>query len=360
MEKQINIHNVHGEHVIKVIADSWLCYYSTTKIKADDSFINDVVTMIDTFAGVIGYTKKPGNVTPLIDMDILQQIIGQVILVKGIKSGDTAAIGQLKNICSNIVNTITVVRFDNDEVKQIVDQAIVTIRESLSDVLFEDLEPPLIVNEFARSYVYRVITNYLDNNKRTIPDEIKKLYDAEMANYQVLLTSYHRLRVIEDRIFNLIHSDAYCTWIKRSLLTLKIKQLILLSLCYYQNERIPDTDILEALGDIGEYKTTQGTVIQQTNIDRNIYYTLHNILAKRLTLEFSRILDALENTGEIENNAFFKLYFVNSIDSMHKFEMKKIEDFCSSNLGTEKRELMGDKIIEMCHRLERYIRQGSI
>ena len=103
MEKQINIHNARGEHVIKVIADSWLCYYSTTKIKVDDIFINDVVTMIDTFAGVIGDTKKPGNVTPLIDMDILQKIIGQVILVKGIKSGDIAAIGRLKNICSNIV-----------------------------------------------------------------------------------------------------------------------------------------------------------------------------------------------------------------------------------------------------------------
>ena len=158
----------------------------------------------------------------------------------------------------------------------------------------------------------------------------------------------------------MIHSDAYCTWIKRSLLTLKIKQLIILALCYYQNERIPDIDILEALGDIGEHKTTQGTVIQQTNIDRNIHYTLHNILAKRLTLEFSRILDALENTGEIASNAFFKLYFVNSIDNTHKFEMKKIEDFCSLNLGTEKKELMGDKIIEMCHRLERYTRQESI
>jgi hypothetical protein len=355
MGKYIDIHKPQGERFIQVAIEGWLSYYGITKIKGDNSTIADIVTMIDTYAIALGIEKKLGLEATHVDSETLEKIIGQVVLVKGIVASDTASILTLKRILRSVLNSPPVNQIQNLNLEEILELSLTGVLDVLSSFDFELIEPPIAVERLARDRVFAVLSQTSENNRMTLPTEISNYIANEQAESQTLFNSFRQMSIIEDRIFNLLHAEGYCNSIKQSLISLKIRPLKILSLSYFQNERLPNEDILEAMGDMGDGLTREGKPLTVNNIDRNLNYLLNTILVKNLVREFQYSLQEafqyLKSPDVL--SPLLKYYFRQGKKGNNEVDSNNLMTFFSNAINPRNKVLFNDSALELCRLLER-------
>lgn len=350
----IDIHSPAGEQLIKVVAESWLSYYGIAKLTADDVLIGDIVVLIDTFGPLMGISKGQGTRLTSVDLELLEKIVGQIVFSRGIVLGDSHALASLKEVCSAILDSDPISRLQGIDRGRLVKEGVAKVQETLSGDFYQDIEPPVIVQEVAQVCIYEIVRKYSVDSGKKLPSEIQDVLEDKIAEYSTLLRSYQRLRIIEDRIYHLLNASGYCDCIKRSLLTLKTKQLVTLALHYCDNQPIPDEDMLEAMADAGEHTTTHGTAVRQTNIDRNIHYLVRNVLPDRLANEFGRAIDGFIRNRETKRHIPEMLLpcLQDDCSGIPQVDPARLREFCSSGVGIPRGPLMSDALMEMCRILQ--------
>ncbi len=353
----IDIHTAAGEQLIRISAESWQSYYGIAKLKASDQFVSDIVLMIDTFGPLIGLSKGFGEQTSSIDIEVLKKVIGEIVLARGISLGDKNAVATLERLCSSIAESPPIEEIEGIDRNRLVDDGVRKVCDILKGEYYEFVEPPLIVSELARACLYEITCEVLKKSSRVLTKEIKSVLEDRIAKHEALLRSYQRLRVIEDRVWHLLNVPIYGVCIKRTLLILRVQHLINLALCYYNNERVPDIDILEARCSVGEEKTRRGTPIRQTNIDRNMSYLLRTvlpeILANELASEIGTLVSGKRTSG-------MKPVFPSPLQPFIKREagsflvdLTALNEFCHKGIGVGNK-LMSEEITRVCQVLETY------
>jgi len=352
---EIDVHTPAGEQVVTVITESWLSYYGITKLKADDQVISDIVLTVDTFGSLIGVQKRYGEVVTCIATELLEKVIGEIVLTRGIAYDDKNALAALKRLCSSIVESPPISRIENLDGAWLVDEGVRKVRDVVTGEFYQFVEPPVIVAELARVCLYETVDNSLRGTNKKPPVEIQQILEDRIDKYRALLRSYQRLRIIEDRVWNLLNVPTYCGCIKRAFLALRVKQLVTLALCYYNNERVPDIDILEALCDVGEQTTRRGTEVRQTNIDRNIHYLLRSVLPDQLAYEFAKAMDGLVSNAQSGKTrmTFHPILrpYIKDADNSPCADLNGLRELCCRGIGMQNL-LLSDEVTQMCQILE--------
>lgn len=352
---EIDIHTPAGEQAIVVIAESWLSYYGIVQLKADEQLISDIVLTVDTFGSLIGLQKGYGEGVTCIATELLEKIIGEIVLARGIAHDDKNALAALKRLCRSIVESPPTNEIEGLDGTWLVSEGVRKVRGVITGEFYQFVEPPVIVAELTKVCIYEIVDDSLRSADKKPPLEIRQVLEDRIEKYQALLRSYQRLRIIEDRVWHLLNVPTYCGCIKQALLALRVKQLVTLALCYYNNERVPDMDILEALCDIGEQTTRQGTKVRQTNIDRNIHYLLRNVLPDRLAHELAKAIDGLISNsqgGRTRMNfpPILQPYIKDSGDSL-QVDLNGLHELCCRGIGMQNL-LLSDEVTQMCRILE--------
>jgi hypothetical protein len=355
MDNYVDIHKPQGERFIQVAIESWMSYFGMTKIKADNSTIADIVTMIDTYASALGIEKKPGLEATRVDIEKLEKIIGQFVLVRGIRTSDAAAILNLKNILSSVINSSPVNLIQNLNIDEVLELGLSRVQDIIDGFDFESIEPPIAVERLARGCVFAVLSQNSNNNRIALPTAIADFIANEQAESQTLLNSFRQMSIIEDRIFNLLHADGYCNSIKQALISLKIRPLKNLSLSYFQNERLPNEDILEAMWDIDEGLTRDGNPLTVNNIDRNLNYLLNTMLVENLVREFQYSLqEVFQNPRSPDILApILKYYFRRGKNGNNEVDSNNLLTFFSNAINPRNKVLFNDSVLELCRVIER-------
>ena len=352
---EIDIHTPAGEQVVTVIAESWLSYYSITKLKADERVISDIVLTVDTFGSLMGLQKGYGEGVTCIATEILEKVIGEIVLARGIAQDDKNALAALKRLCHSIVGSPPINEIEGIDGTWLVNEGVRKERDVITGEFYQFLEPPVIVAELTKICIYEIVDDSLRGADKKPPLEIQQVLEDRIEKYQALLRSYQRLRIIEDRVWHLLNVPTYCGCMKQALLALRVKQLVTLALCYYNNERVPDMDILEALCDIGEQTTRRGTKVMQTNIDRNIHYLLRNVLPDRLAHEFAKAIDGLISNSQGDRtrmnlHQILRPYIKDTGDSL-RADLNGLHELCRRGIGMQNL-LLSDEVTQMCRILE--------
>lgn len=351
----VNIHDSFGGRLIEVTIESWLSYYGITEIKATKSLIPDIVLTIDTYGPLIGTAGGYGVIPTFIDAELVEKVIGEMVLARAIALGDKNAITRLKDICSSLVDAEPLNKIEHIDRDFLVAEAVKQVRDTLSSEAYEFLEPPFVIADVARVTLYEIAAKLVEETGAKLPTVIEAAIKEKIDAYQDLWRACQRLLIIEDRIWHLLNTSSYCTCIKSTLLTLNKNQLILLALRYYRNEPVPDRDMLEAMADTGEQYTRRGTSVSESNIDRNINYVLRDVLPKRLAGEFARSIDCLAHTGRAKQPFHPRLqpYLVDQNNSVAQADVNKLREFCQTNIGIRKGALMSEAAIELCRILNK-------
>jgi len=206
----------------------------------------------------------------------------------------------------------------------------------------------------AQVCIYETIRKHCEDSGEKLPPEIRDVLEDRISEYGTLLRSYQRLRIIEDRIYHLLNASGYCGCIKRSLLTLRSKQMVTLALHYCDNQPIPDEDMLEAMADAGEHITTRGTAVRQTNVDRNIHYLVRNVLPDRLASEFARAIGEFIRSRKTKQRLPETLVpcLQDDCNGIPQVDLGKLQEFCGAGVGIPRGPLMSDSLMEMCRILQ--------
>jgi len=352
---EIDIHTPAGEQVVTVITESWLSYYGITQLKVDERVISDIVLTVDTFGSLMGLQKGYGEGVTCIATELLEKVIGEIVLARGIAHDDKNALAALKRLCRSIVESPPISRIQGLDGTWLVSEGVRKVRDVITGEFYQFVEPPVIVAELAKVCIYEIVDDSLRGAGKKPPLEIQQILEDRIEKYQTLLRSYQRLRIIEDRVWHLLNVPTYCGCIKRAFLTLRAKQLVTLALCYYSNERVPDMDILEALCYVGEQTTRRGTKVRQTNIDRNIHYLLRNVLPDQLAYEFAKAIDDLiSNTHsggtEMTFHPMLRPYIKDAGNSLCA-DLNGLRELCCRGIGVPNL-LLSDEVTQMCRILE--------
>ena len=338
-----------------VIAESWRSYYGITAQERDEQLVSDIVLAVDTFGSLMGLDKGYGEGIAPISIELLAKVVGEIVLARGIARDDRNGLAALKGLCCSIVESPPVSEIEGLDKTQLVDDGVLRVRSIMTSEFYQFVEPPIIVAELARVCIYESVGNCLRDIGKQPPLKIQRALDDQMEKHRALLRSYQRLRVIEDRVWHLFNAPTYCGCIKRAFLSLRVRQLVTLALCYYTNERVPDIDVLEALGDAGEQATRRGTQVRQTNIDRNVHYLLRSVLPDRLAHEFASAIDSLISDDHSGRRAMafhpmLEPYMRHNDNSSHA-DFEALLEFCRSRIGMQSL-LLADELTQMCGILE--------
>ncbi len=352
---EIDIHTPAGEQAIVVIAESWLSYYGITELKADERMISDIVLMTDTFGSLIGVQKRYGEVVTCIATGLLEKVIGEIVLARGIAHDDKNALAALKGLCRSIVESPPMSKIEGLDRTWLVSEGVRKVRDVVTGEFCQFVEPPVIVGELAKVCIYEIVDDSFRSANKKPPVEIQQILEDRIDKYKALLRSYQRMRIIEDRVWNLLNVPTYCGCIKRAFLALRVKQLVTLALCYYNNERVPDIDILEALCDVGERTTRRGTEVRQTNIDRNIHYLLRSVLPDQLAHEFAKAIDSLISNGQsggtrMTFHPMLRPYIKDAGNSLCA-DLNGLRELCCKGIGMLNL-LLSDEVTQMCRILD--------
>jgi len=351
----VDIHSPAGEQLIKVVAESWLSYYGITKLAASEDLIGDIVILVETYGPLMGITQGQGTRVTSVNIELLEKIVGQIVFARGTILGDRNALANLRELCSAILDSNPINRLQGLDRGWLIKEAVARVQETLSGEFYQDVEPPVIMHEVAQVCICEAIREHCENSGEKLPAEIRQVLEDKITEYSALLRSYQRLRIIQDRIDQLLNASGYCSCIKRSLLTLRTKQLVTLALHYCDNQPIPDEDMLEALTDTGEHTTRRGTVVRETNIDRNIHYLVRNVLPHRLTNEFARSMGELIGSRQTKQRLSEMLLpcLQNGCNGIAQIDLEKLLEFCRTGVGIPRGPLMSDALMKMCRLLQR-------
>jgi len=352
--QEIDIHTPAGEQVVMVITESWLSYYGITQLKAGEGVIRDIVLMVDTFGSLMGSQKGYGEGVTCIATELLEKVVGEFVLAWGIAHDDKNALAALKKLCRSIVESPSVSRIEDLDGTWLVNEGVRKVQDVIRGEFYQFVEPPVIVAELAKVCIYELVDDSLKGADKKPPVEIQQLLEDRFEEYQALQRSYQRLRIIEDRVWHLLNVPTYCGCIKRAFLALRVKQLVRLALCYYNNERVPDIDILEALCDVGEQTTRRGTKVRQTNIDRDIHY-LRNVLSDRLAYEFAKAIDGVISNSQSSGTGMtfhpmLRPYTKDAGGNSLRADLNELHALCCRDIGMK--NLLSDEITQMCRILE--------
>lgn len=162
-----------------------------------------------------------------------------------------------------------------------------------------------------------------------------------------------------DRVWNLLNAPMYCDCIKKSFLTLKPNQILLLALRYYDNQQIADQDVLETMDDIGERQKSWGNRVVELkvgNIDKNIHDIVRRVLPSRLAAEFAAalnnlLLNDLKKSTKQEFPSILRPYIVET-STERTVDRDLLLLHCRNGVGIKKNILMSDEMIKICHELK--------
>ena len=352
----VDLRTPTGERWIQVVMESWLSYYSITSIEVDDAMISDVVILVDTFGVLMGIPERHTCLSPQ-DAETLAKVIRDMLLARSFMQNDRAALKVVKELVLAILTPDLVRGLDEDAVGLMAEKSIRKLGETLADETYEFVEFPPSVEDLIEVCTYEALSEVLESFGKELPPSVEQELQNKARTVQDIMTVFRQERIKEDRLWHLFNAGMYCDCIKRSFLTLKPKQSLLLALCYYDNQRIPDSDVLEVLLDSGRRYTQRGSTIGQGNIDRNLHDILRRVLPSRLAREFAMSMEHFLDTAQKGHSAdttepAIRTYISNS-SSSPCVDSDKLLEFCQRGTGVKKTSLMSSEILRMCRLLSK-------
>jgi len=347
-------HTPEGERIIQVAIESWLHYYDLKVWKPEDALRDDIIELIDIYGPYLmgDQSRKPPQ---FINEETIHRIIGPLVLARGLLQNDKSAIDKVEGLCARFLNENQHYLPINFDSSACIERSIALIQEILTDDSHEFVEliPPM--EDMVEQCVSQEIIISLNQLGISPPEELIKDLNDQKSTQEALMTVLTQLRIAHDRVWLLKNSPGYCNCIKQSLLLLKTDQLLLLSLGYYENQRVPSIDIFEALTDTGNQYTQRKTEIGRDNIDRNLHYILRTALPHRLAQEFAVSLDKIiamneKNTLKHTINPY-ALYFVDNSGVIPCANQRKLLEYCEEGIGSTKGQLVSEGLIKLCQAL---------
>ena len=363
-EAVVDIRTPAGKRWVKVLADAWICHYGITKIKADEDFIIDTIFTIQIFANALKLTNKKG-VLGLIRSTILAEIIGNLVLARGISSKDHGAIDELRSLCSLMLKEICadagIIDMNNNQQSHIIEEAIRLVIETLSDSsehcqdeAYEVSELPLSIDQLAEVCLYEAVSGELNRLGYDVTPTVEKIIQEKENALRALIAGLNREGVKGDRIWNLLNAPMYCNCIKGSFLILKPRQRRNLAFRYYDNQRVSDSDVMEILEYVGELQHKRGNRDIETNpgnFSRNMSYILETALPQNLKIEFATAMQRLLHAEQNIIPVAIRPYIDHNCTPA-RVRLSTLMKSCQEGVGTDNgRILINEELIKLCRAL---------
>lgn len=356
----VNINSAVGKRIIRVLGEAWGRRYNISKIVFDGTFVDGIIDSLECFGQALQITSEDGSLDS-VDATILGNVVGNIVLIRGIIAEDEAALKVLRTVCGNIYKREYEVHLQLPEINPILAEAFNLIRDTLygfddANNTYEVSELPLSIEQLAEVCIGEAVLHASNQESGNLPRYIEKMVKEKEEILKTLIDSLRKEALKTDRMWNLLNAPMYCDCIKRSFLTLKPNQMLLLALRYFDNQQIADQDVLETMDDIGERQRSWGnrTVeVKIGNIDKNVHDILRRILPSRLASEFARALhDLLLNDDEVLTKHEILSQYIDETSPERRVNQELLLLHCQAGVGIKKGNLMSDEMVKICRLLK--------